>query len=232
MYPSDIPQCTAQNRNVPVSVLNGAPRDVAPPSLGPPLVVNTNHPLREAAPGAPAEGDISREKMSANGQFLPQDVASGIQTALPGAAQRRNRANDKARCHTWRLTGGKGHWYLCQVNFLGACFSQIVSKILIFYLKSGYVVYIFVTCCNISVLSHKWLSSVPGMRIITIGSIPLNLHICMGGKSAPCWNFILRHLKCISKQVENIIQSRMIYDTSCNNISFSLYKNRHLCFEG
>ena len=75
-------------------------------------------------------------------------------------------------------------------EFLGACFSQIVSKILVFYLKSGYVVYIFVTCCNISVLSHKWLSSVPGMRIITIGSIPLNLHICMGGKSAPCWNFI------------------------------------------
>ena len=41
MYLSDIPQCTAQNRNVPISVLNGAPRDVAPPSPGPPLVVSS-----------------------------------------------------------------------------------------------------------------------------------------------------------------------------------------------
>ena len=74
-----------------------APRDVAPPSPGAPLVVSTNHALRKATPGAPAEGNISRDKMSANGQFLPQDVALSIQPALPGAARRRNRANGKTR---------------------------------------------------------------------------------------------------------------------------------------
>ena len=44
-----------------ISALNGAPRDVAPPSpAGSSLlvqVVSTNHPLREAASGAPAEGE-------------------------------------------------------------------------------------------------------------------------------------------------------------------------------
>ena len=78
MYLSDIPQCTAQNRNVPVSVLNGAPWDVAPPSPGPPLVVSTNHPLREAAPGAPAEGDISREKMIANELELELELENDL----------------------------------------------------------------------------------------------------------------------------------------------------------
>ena len=59
MHPSDIPQCTVQNRNVP-SPLWTVHRGTLPRHhLGALLVqvVSTNHPLREAASGAPAEGE-------------------------------------------------------------------------------------------------------------------------------------------------------------------------------
>ena len=58
-----------------ISALNGAPRDVAPPSPGGTAGCQYKSPSPR---GAPAKGDISREKMSTDG---------------------------KTRCHTWRLSG-------------------------------------------------------------------------------------------------------------------------------
>ena len=83
MYLSDIPQCTAQNRNVPISVPNGAPRDVAPPSPGPPLVVSTTPSARRRL--------VHRLKATSRGRKWAQ-IASFSRKMSPPAFSRRCQA--------------------------------------------------------------------------------------------------------------------------------------------